>query len=518
MADENIVRSYRSIGPARRPSDPMPARDVGARDAGAGDEVPRSDPLAELARLIGQSDPFADPAPAAPRSRAPSPSQSRPDPAPASDWRATAAALAREAMRRPPMDDPPHDPSYEDGDPQVDRINSAIAAIDSYRTGSDPYYDEPQHSAFDEEQHAESHYAEAQYHDDYHGDHHDINGEGPYAEAAEVEPHEGHEDPNYFFDGEVPPPDPDQRFYDDPPRARRGNGLVTAAVLVGCALLGTAGAYGYRSFYAGTRTTDAPIISADPTPSKMVPAATASVDPAKAVQGDKPPDERIVTHAEEPVTLGAPSPAPRVVLPAPFAPAPSAKPPASTSASSSSAPAPANGVPEPKKVRTVTIKPDSSDAAMRPLTTASTPPSQATLPAPPAPARPAPAAKPAPQPRGNGGPLSLEPRAQGNEPAPPAPAERSPKLASVSGAASGGWSVQVSSQRSEGEAQASFRSLQAKYPRELGDRDAFVQRADLGEKGIYYRTMVGPFGSKADADQFCKSLQTAGGQCNIHRN
>ena len=28
MADENIVRSYRSIGPARRPSEQMPARCV----------------------------------------------------------------------------------------------------------------------------------------------------------------------------------------------------------------------------------------------------------------------------------------------------------------------------------------------------------------------------------------------------------------------------------------------------------------------------------------------------------
>jgi hypothetical protein len=417
-------------------------------------------------------------------------------------------------MRNPPMDEPP----YEEADPQVERINSAIADIGSYRTEPDSHYAEPEHSTLEEEHDRDSHHDQTPYQL--------MSDEGPYAEeSTEVQPHEANEESSYFFDGEVAPPDRDQRFYDDPPRARRGNGLVTAAVLVGCALLGTAGAYGYRSYYSGTRTTDAPIISADPTPSKVVP-ASASLDSGKPVQervADKAPDERIVTHAEEPVTLGSPSPAPRVVLPAPFAPAPGAKPPAPpTSTSASNAPAPANGAQgEPKKVRTVPIKPDGTDAATRPLTTASTmPPAQATLPAPPAPARPAPvpAAKPAPQPRGNSGPLSLEPHAQGNEPAAPAPAEHAPKLASVSPAASGGWSVQVSSQRSEAEAQASFRSLQGKYPRELGDRDAFVQRADLGEKGIYYRTMVGPFGSKADADQFCKNLQTAGGQCNIHKN
>jgi len=486
----------------------MPARDT--RGVEAKDESPRSDPLAELARLIGQSDPFADPPPASPRARAANSSQPRPEPAPPSDWRATAAALARESLRNPPMDDPP----YEEADPQVDRINSAIAEIDSYRTGSDLGYAEPEHSALDEERDRDGQYDEAPYHA--------IGDASPYAEeATEDQPQEAHEEANYFFDGEVAPPDPDQRFYDDPPRARRGNGLVTAAVLVGCALLGTAGAYGYRSYYAGARTTDAPIISADPTPSKVV-TASASADSGKPVQervAEKAPDERIVNHAEEPVTLGAPSAAPpRVVLPAPFAPAPGAKPPAppvSTSASPAPAPAPANGGPEPRKVRTVPIRPDGPDAGMRPLTTASTTPPAQTLPAPPAPARPAPSAKPAPQPRSSGGPLSLEPQAQANEPAAPAPAERTTKLASVS---SGSYVVQLSSQNTEAEAQASFRSLQGKYPRELGDRDALIQRADTGEKGIRYRAMVGPFASMADAQQFCSRLKAAGGDCFAHKN
>jgi hypothetical protein len=519
MADENIVRSYRSIGPARRPSEPMPARDVDARGVGARDEAARSDPLAELARLIGQSDPFADPPPASSRGRAPSPPPPRPDPAPASDWRATAAALAREALRNPPMDDPshdrpyhdrPYDEPYDEADPQVERINSAIAAIDSYRSGSD-HYAEPEHSAFESEHDRDSHYDEAP--------HHPVSDAGPYAEEA-AEVHEAHEEPNYFFDGELSPPDPEQRFYDDPPRARRANGLVTAAVLVGCALLGTAGAYGYRSYYSGARTTDAPIISADPTPSKVVP-ATAGIDSGKPGQdrvADKAPDERIVTHAEEPVTLGAPSPAPRVVLPAPFAPAPGAKPPAppaSTSASASNVPPPATGGQEPKKVRTVAIKPDGTDAAVRPLTTASTPPpAQATLAAPPAPARPAPSAKPAPQPRSNGGPLSLEPRAGDPAAAAPAPAERAPKLASVS---SGGYVVQISSQTSEAEAHTSFRTLQTKYPHELGDRDALIERGDT-PNGVRYRALVGPFASMTDAQQFCTKYKAAGGDCFARRN
>jgi cell division septation protein DedD len=84
--------------------------------------------------------------------------------------------------------------------------------------------------------------------------------------------------------------------------------------------------------------------------------------------------------------------------------------------------------------------------------------------------------------------------------------------------ASGGYLVQVSSQRNEADAQASFRALQGKFPAVLGSREPVIKRADLGEKGVYYRAMVGPFGSSDEATQFCGSLKTAGGQCVIQRN
>jgi len=45
-----------------------------------------------------------------------------------------------------------------------------------------------------------------------------------------------------------------------------------------------------------------------------------------------------------------------------------------------------------------------------------------------------------------------------------------------------------------------------------------IKRADLGDKGVYYRTMVGPFSSSDEASQFCGSLKTAGGQCVVQRN
>jgi hypothetical protein len=78
--------------------------------------------------------------------------------------------------------------------------------------------------------------------------------------------------------------------------------------------------------------------------------------------------------------------------------------------------------------------------------------------------------------------------------------------------------VQLSSQRSEAEAQASYRSLQSKYPDQLSDRSVMIRRVDLGSKGVYYRAMVGPFASSDEASQLCSDLKAAGGQCLIQRN
>jgi cell division septation protein DedD len=117
-----------------------------------------------------------------------------------------------------------------------------------------------------------------------------------------------------------------------------------------------------------------------------------------------------------------------------------------------------------------------------------------------------PAVRPAPPPR----PAAA---AAAPDPAPPT------RVASVaSGTEAGGYSVQLSSQRSESEAQASFRALQTKFPALLSARQPVIRRADLGDKGIYFRTLVGPFTSQDEATGFCGSLKSAGGQCVVQRN
>ena len=84
--------------------------------------------------------------------------------------------------------------------------------------------------------------------------------------------------------------------------------------------------------------------------------------------------------------------------------------------------------------------------------------------------------------------------------------------------ADGGYLVQVSSQKNEADAQASYRALQTKFPSVLGSRSPVIKRVDLGDKGVYYRAMVGPFGTPEEAAQFCGKLKTAGGQCVVQRN
>ena len=183
---------------------------------------------------------------------------------------------------------------------------------------------------------------------------------------------------------------------------------------------------------------------------------------------------------------------------------------------------------EPRKIRTVTIRPDqTSDTGSTPAPRPTAARAAAAAPVPPVAA---PAPPPARAVSGNG-PLSLNPQVASADasarpafPPPPAasPAAVAPtRVAAVPPAAeatSAAYSVQISSQRSETEAQASFRSLQGKFPNLLGDRQPTIRRADLGEKGIYFRTMVGPFASADQAKEFCGSLKSAGGQCVVQRN
>jgi hypothetical protein len=177
---------------------------------------------------------------------------------------------------------------------------------------------------------------------------------------------------------------------------------------------------------------------------------------------------------------------------------------------------------EPRKIKTLAVRGDQPDGAATPVTSA-TPPAKPATAAKTSPAAPRNQPSAANANASSNVPLSLMP--EGNQPAPPAEETRTrvaatnPVQAAPSGgAASGAYLVQVSSQRNEADAQASYRALQSKFPTVLGSRTPVIKRADLGDKGVYYRAMVGPFASSDEASQFCGSLKTAGGQCVVQRN
>lgn len=89
---------------------------------------------------------------------------------------------------------------------------------------------------------------------------------------------------------------------------------------------------------------------------------------------------------------------------------------------------------------------------------------------------------------------------------------------SSSAAQSGGFVVQLSSQRSEAQAQASFASIQGRFPQVLANYRPSIKPVDLGARGTYYRVRIGPLSSRDEASALCAQLKSAGGDCVVTAN
>ncbi|MCA1296908.1 SPOR domain-containing protein [Stappia indica] len=81
----------------------------------------------------------------------------------------------------------------------------------------------------------------------------------------------------------------------------------------------------------------------------------------------------------------------------------------------------------------------------------------------------------------------------------------------------GAYVVQVSSQRSQAQAQTAFDDLQRRYGSVLGGVTPVIEKADLGDRGTFYRVRI-PAGSRDDAISLCERLKAAGGDCFVRRN
>jgi hypothetical protein len=469
-----------------------------------------SDPLAELARLIGQTDPFGtvgrtnQQVPPRPVPREPYPPPREPYPPPREPYQ-----QPREQYQEPvePDDAPPAGPP-----PWMQRANrqeiprqepppeypSAVHPLQRYaaaRAAPEPDYEQEPQYADDYREPDPSRYDEALY--------------------GQIDDGRQSHDPAYAEDDGYGYQDGYDEAAEEQERKRRG-GIITVAVVLALAVLGTGAAFAYRTYIGSPRSGEVPIIKADTSPTKVVP--TPSDGSAKLPDRMAATDgtEKIVPREEAPVDLSTKA-GPRVVFP----PLNSNVNPPSAASVAPSSPPPANSGngtlanSEPRKIRTLTVRGDQPDGAAAPVTSAPPPPTTA---------KQAPARTPSRNPPSSANasantPLSLAPQgAPAAEPRTPVANAAPVQPAPSAPASGGGYLVQVSSQRSEADAQATFRTLQGKYPDVLGSHQPLIRRADLGEKGVYYRAMVGPFGTPEEASQFCGSLKTAGGQCVVQRN
>lgn len=373
------------------------------------------------------------------------------------------------------------------------------------------------------------------------------------------------------------------------PQRSRGRLAALAAALV-VAVAGAAGAIAYRntggSFnFAGVP----PIIKADTSPVKVAPENPGGIeipDQNKQIyeRGTQEGRSRVVDRQEQPIDVreavrSMPNPAPDVAMP-PIAatdPVPRSNP-AITAAPSSGV---ANVLGEPRRVRTVSVRPDGTTLApggqpapepvpaympsisvpppvsvptiaipantqpSLPTTADGTTPSASPAPitilppqrpraealnttaTPSSPPRTAAAtrpADPASEPA-DGAPLQIGGARAARPPqrvaAAPQPAivpdgqdaAPAPTTASTS---RGTYSVQIASQSTEQQARTSYDELSDRYATELGGRPASVAPAKVGGKTVY-RVKVGPLSREA-ANTLCTRLKASGGACTVLAN
>ncbi len=210
------------------------------------------------------------------------------------------------------------------------------------------------------------------------------------------------------------------------------------------------------------------------------------------------PDGSVITEA-------APQPAaPVAATPEPATPAPAAPTPVTTAARA--LPAPPGAIP-------VVVAPQGEQAAhglrlppgsavesvLRAAPEAVDPASQTSLFAP----------SPRPKPRPTTRVAVNNPQA-GAVPTATRPTIPAPARNAAASSALQGFAVQVASHRRQSEAVAAFADLQRHYPNLITGYQPLIQRADLGDRGIYYRLRIGPVATKSDANSLCTSLKSAG--------
>jgi hypothetical protein len=327
---------------------------------------------------------------------------------------------------------------------------------------------------------------------------------GPFAQSADgpfrhqYAPGREH---GYEGDGEYEALPDDEG--EEPRRGRRG--LVIAGALIGAIGLGGAMAYTYKTFIATP--TRAPVVKVtDAGPTKVKPSLTggkefANTDKKLLNRLDEEASQRAGAAADD--RASEDPNAPRRVRSIPISP------PGQMAAAGGSSP---------------TVPGITLDNMAPPAGLTSSAPGRVQIPSGPPPqvmsARSEQAAVAPPPVKIVTAPPAA---AAGNGDAAPAPARRvaavapparepTPKAASSAlvTASTSGYVAVLSSQKSRMDALKAFADLQQKYGDVLSSKTPDVQEANLGDKGIWYRAVVGPPVSRDAASGICSQLKAAG--------
>jgi len=475
---------------------------------------PTEDPLAELARLVGQDDPFKQVFAETARSEPLRPERVRAEPPRPEPPR---------SLRREP---PPLNtiPDTRPSSPGFAELRATSGAAERADVPQEPYWERQPEADLGR------------------------RDNGPYGGA----PPAGHEDDEPWLaeDAQLPPPPEEAR---PPKRSRRG--LYALGGAGGLALVVVGVLYAFKGA-AVMGTGEPPTIRAALGPAKVAPASSTpdTMDQDATVldrnTSDGSQQTQVVTREEQPVDLAQATNA-----------APSR---------SDDTQAPTPPPMEPKRVKTVTVRPDgtivSDDGSMqtRSMTpVAAQPPVMASSPGPvtlPAAGKPQDNAKPdgagapvaksatpkstvrvATTPKastaanGNlsiGQPAAAKPRPAAKVvplPAPPTEAVEAdagqPQAADTmptgttgqsNTAAAGGFAVQLAAPGSEQEARDLSTRLQKKFSAELAGYHPTIHRADAAGKQVY-RVRVGNL-TRDDAVSLCEKLKAGGGACFIAKN
>jgi hypothetical protein len=275
--------------------------------------------------------------------------------------------------------------------------------------------------------------------------------------------------------------------------------------LVGAIGLGGSLAYVYKNYGSSMLGGKPPILKADAQPAKTRPAAPGGKEFANSDRkifgrlGDDAaqPGQSATTTGSTVASAEAQNDGgPRKVQIISIAPP-------NTAAAPSAPPAPTVAVPG---MTIENVGPPPGQRALPPVIPAQAPPP----PAPP-PAAPKVVAKAPPPPAPPATVAAAEaprPPAVARKPAPKPAAAESP--ATPVAAASNGFVAVLSSQKSRMDALKVYADIQQKFGQVLSNKPADVQEANLGEKGVYYRAVVGPPGSREAASTVCTQLKAAG--------